>query len=204
MLLSLFVAVFCTYGVFLHVAASSLQYQIVFFSPCIFMALMCALTFAPFCLESPRWLYLTGQTQKADETLIALRGLGSNHPRVLSEREDILAQAEKEQAQDGSVARSTSWTGMKATFREAFTVKANLRRVQQALVSYALAQLSGANSVTAYFVPILKLIGAASGDQAQSLFLTGMYSFAKFCFTLIASFFFIDALGRRRSLFTGE
>ncbi|KAF7191274.1 putative quinate permease [Pseudocercospora fuligena] len=203
MLLSLFVAVFCTYGVFLHVAASSLQYQIVFFAPCIFMALMCALSFAPFCLESPRWLFLTGNSERASESLVLLRGLGDSHPRLLSERDEILAQAEKERAQYGNVARSTSWTGIRATFTEAFTVKANLRRVQQALVSYALAQLSGANSITAYFVPILKLIGAASDDKAQSLFLTGMYSFAKFCFTLIASFFFIDALGRRKSLFTG-
>lgn len=41
------------------------------------------------------------------------------------------------------------------------------------------------------------------GGTTKSLFLSGMYSMAKFFFTLIASFFFIDALGRRRSLFTG-
>lgn len=46
-----------------------------------------------------------------------------------------------------------------------------------------------------YFVPILKMTGAASGGQANSLFMTGMYSLAKFLFTLMASFFLTDALG---------
>lgn len=51
-------------------------------------------------------------------------------------------------------------------------------------------------------IQILGMIGV-SGGTTKSLFLSGMYSMAKFFFTLIASFFFIDALGRRRSLFTG-
>lgn len=50
----------------------------------------------------------------------------------------------------------------------------------------------------------MNLIGIGDADdQTRSLFLTGMYSFAKFWFTVIASFFFIDALGRRRSMFVG-
>ncbi|KAJ4307958.1 hypothetical protein N0V84_012386 [Fusarium piperis] len=41
------------------------------------------------------------------------------------------------------------------------------------------------------------------GDSARSMFLSGMYGLSKFFFSIIASFFFIDALGRRRSLFVG-
>jgi hypothetical protein len=41
------------------------------------------------------------------------------------------------------------------------------------------------------------------GGTDRSLFLSGMYSMAKFFFTLIASFCFIDVLGRRKSFFTG-
>lgn len=81
-------------------------------------------------------------------------------------------------------------------------VPANLRRVQQACLSYILAQLSGANSVTSYLVPILTMIGVA-GSTDRFMFLTGMYSMSKFFYTLIASFFFVDALGRRKSLFIG-
>lgn len=41
------------------------------------------------------------------------------------------------------------------------------------------------------------------GSTDRNMFLTGMYSMSKFFYTLIASFFFIDALGRRKSLFIG-
>ncbi|CAI7615012.1 unnamed protein product [Penicillium pancosmium] len=67
---------------------------------------------------------------------------------------------------------------------------------------YALPQFSGGNSVTNYFVPILKVAGLA-GDSTRNLFLCGMYTVAKFGFSLLASFLFIDALGRRNSLLIG-
>lgn len=35
------------------------------------------------------------------------------------------------------------------------SVSSNLRRLQQTLISFVFAQLSGANSVTSYFVPII-------------------------------------------------
>ncbi|KAM5360991.1 hypothetical protein ACJZ2D_013381 [Fusarium nematophilum] len=92
--------------------------------------------------------------------------------------------------------------GLKGVLKETFMVPANLRRVQQSLISYALAQLSGANSVTSYLVPILSMMGVSSAN-GNNLFLSSMYSLAKFFYTLIASFFFIDALGRRKSLFVG-
>jgi hypothetical protein len=41
------------------------------------------------------------------------------------------------------------------------------------------------------------------GSTDRNMFLSGMYSMSKFFYTLIASFFFIDALGRRKSLFIG-
>ncbi|PSN61689.1 putative sugar transporter [Corynespora cassiicola Philippines] len=197
MLLSLTVSCFVVYASFLHVAASHLQYQIVWFVPCIIIALIILASFF-FMYESPRWLMLKGREEEALETLVALRGLPADHPYVAREIADIRAQIQNEHARFGDAAGG----GLKTVFKEAFLVPANLRRVQQACISYCLAQLSGANSVTSYLVPILTMMGLG-GSTDRSMFLTGMYSMSKFFYTLIASFFFIDALGRRKSLFIG-
>ncbi|KAJ8117059.1 hypothetical protein OPT61_g1659 [Boeremia exigua] len=197
MLLSLTVSCFVVYASFLHIAVGRLQYQVVWFLPCIIIAAIIGLSFFAMS-ESPRWLMLVGRQDEALDTLVALRGLPASHPYVAREFSEIRNQIESEHAKYGDAAGG----GIKTVLRETFLVPANLRRVQQACMSYILAQLSGANSVTSYLVPILALIGVG-GSTDRSMFLTGMYSMAKFFYTLIASFFFIDALGRRKSLFIG-
>ncbi|KAI0155692.1 general substrate transporter [Pestalotiopsis sp. NC0098] len=192
MLMALFVSVFCVYGVFTTLAATRLQYQVVWFAPCIWIALCITASF--FLCDSPRWLSLVGRHDEAIETLEKLRGLPRDHPRIQDEIRDIRESIVEESDKNGS--------GFLSILKETFTVPANLRRVQQSVLSYALAQLSGANSVTSYLVPILTLMGLGGGTT-HSLYLSGMYSMAKFFFTLLASFFFIDALGRRKSLFVG-
>jgi MFS family permease len=197
MLLSLTCASFTTYAVFLHTTSGHIQYQIVFFVPCIIVAIIFAASF--FAMEeSPRWLMLRDREDEAIKSLVRLRGLPIDHPRVASEFGEIRAQIQEERSKFGGA----SGGGFKAVLRETFLVKTNLRRVFQACISYALAQLSGANSVTTYLVPILTLMGIG-GATERNMFLSGMYSMSKFFYTLIASFFFIDALGRRKSLFTG-
>lgn len=194
MLLSLTVSVFTVYGVFTQVATSRLQYQIVFFAPAIAAALLIGISFTLY--ESPRWLFLAGKDEDAIDTLVALRGLAAENPRVADEIAGIKAQIAKEQESFGPN------PGLFTLCKDSFLVPANLRRVQQCLICYGLAQLSGANSVTSYLTTILSLVGLGGGT-GHSLFISGMYSMSKFFYTLIASFFFIDALGRRRSLFTG-
>lgn len=195
MTLSSVCAVFCVYGVYMHLDESRLQYQIVWFSPCVFFAILIIGSF--FLTESPRWLWLAGRHDEAIVTLVKIRGLPEDHPRVRTELREIQEAIQKETEAFGG-----SRSHFLGVLRETFTVPANLRRLQQTLISYALAQLSGANSVTSYFVPVLKLLGKAGGTS-HSLFLTGMYSMSKLFFTLIASFFFVDALGRRGSLYVG-
>ncbi|KAJ6044357.1 uncharacterized protein N7446_002550 [Penicillium canescens] len=196
MLLSLTVSIFVVLGVYLHVASSYLQYQIVFFVPTIAVALIVMGSF--YLSESPRWLFLVNKQEQGVETLVKLRGLPATHPRVASEIEDIQRQIDGQ----WKFQKSSLQPGFIELCKETFLVPSNLRRVQQTFISYALAQLSGANSVTSYLVPILSLMGLGGGTD-RSLFLSGMYSMAKFFFTLIASFCFIDVLGRRKSFFTG-
>jgi MFS family permease len=194
MLLSLTVSCFVVYVCFLHVETGPLQYQIVWFVPCIVVALIIGLSFWVMS-ESPRWLMLVGREEQAIRTLMELRDLPADHPRVAGEIADIRAQIEKDHLQYGG-------RGFVPVVRETFMIRSNLRRVLQACISYALAQLSGANSVTSYLVPILTMLGAG-GPPDRNMFLTGMYSMAKFFYTLMASFLFIDLFGRRRSLFIG-
>lgn len=191
--ISLFTANFCTLGIYLHLPASRLQYQIVFFAPCIFMALCVVCSF--FVCESPRWMMIVGRHEEAAKLLSTLRGLPSDHHRVQDEIHDIL---DSVQHSNGSDAKPT----LLDLVKETFTKRSNLRRVQQTIMSYALAQLSGANSITSYFVPYMHII-SPGGGTTHDMFLSGMYGFSKFWFSLIASFVFIDALGRRKSLFVG-
>ncbi|KAJ9647652.1 hypothetical protein H2204_000282 [Knufia peltigerae] len=151
-----------------------------------------------FMCESPRWLMLVDRHDEGAKTLSRLRGLPADHPRVLREMSEIQTSMQLAREQYGD----DHHKGIVSILKETFTVPSNLRRVQQTLVSYGLAQLSGANSVTSYFIPILTLMGVGGGTT-RNIFLSGMYAVSKLVFAIIASFFFIDALGRRKSLFVG-
>lgn len=183
----------CVFGIYKHVPPSKLQYQIAWFSPCIYMALCIAASF--FLCESPRWLLLVNRRREAIVTLVKLRGLPEDHPRVALELQEI----------DDDIARSDAANpdSFMTLAREMFGEASNLRRLQQVIMAYALAQLTGANSITSYFIPIMAMVGQASGDKGENIFLSGMYGLSKLFFTLISSFFFIDALGRRKSLLVG-
>ncbi|KIW17036.1 hypothetical protein PV08_04227 [Exophiala spinifera] len=187
---------FCVLGAFENISPSRLQYQVVFFSPCVFMWLGVVASF--FLCESPRWLMLVDRHDEGAKTLARLRGLPLDHIRVQREMSEIQNSIQLARAQYGD----DHHKGIVSILKETFTVPSNLRRVQQTLVSYGLAQLSGANSVTSYFIPILTLMGVGGGTT-RNIFLSGMYAVSKLAFALIASFFFIDALGRRKSLFVG-
>lgn len=197
--IALMISTFCVYGVQLHIEASRFQYQVVMLAPCVFMSIWLVASF--FLCESPRWLLLSGDDKKAVETLVRLRCLPIGHPRVQEEYGGIKESIQAESGASGGFS-SPSDSDFLSIAKETLTVPSNLRRVQQVLVLYMLPQLSGGNSVTNYFIPILKIAGVA-GDSAQNLFLNCMYTLTKFVFSLLASFFFIDILGRRTSLFTG-
>lgn len=185
---------FVVLSIYKHVPSGKLQYQIPAFSISIWLAVCIAASF--FIVESPRWLILVGCHEDAVQALVDLRRLPADNPLVISELQDI--QVSIASAQGVTEGDSSLW----AIARETFTIKSNLRRLQQVLISYALAQLSGANSVTSYFIPIMELLGNTGGTE-RHIFLHGMYGFAKLWFSIISAFFFIDILGRRRSLFIG-
>lgn len=192
--LALTISNFSVLGIYKNVPDSKLQYQITPIA-IIILVFICIIS-SFFVSESPRWLLLVGQRENAIAALSKLRGLPAEDSRILTELADIQSSII---STNGDVeGKASFWSVVKETF----TVSSNLRRLQQVLVSYALAQLSGANSVTSYFITIMEMLDSTQGT-AHNMFLSGMYGFSKLCFSLLASFFFIDILGRRRSLFIG-
>ncbi|KAH7128928.1 general substrate transporter [Dactylonectria macrodidyma] len=192
--LGLFCGTFTVYACYSQLPPIRLQYQTVWFVPCIVMVLAAGATF--FLYESPKWLMMQDRHDEAIEALCAFRDLPPDHDRIQNEIRDIRADIAKSRGESGGSSSVLS------VLKELFTVGSNLRRLQQTLVAYALAQMSGANSVTSYFMPIMSILGI-SGGVKRSMFLSGMYGFAKLAFSLLASCFFIDTLGRRKSLIIG-
>lgn len=185
---------FTILGLYKRGPESRLQYQVPQIALILFLV-MCILG-SFFISESPRWLMLKGRREEAVECLIKLRCLPAEHDRIFSEINDI--ELSIVASRGGSGDNDSLW----ALLTEMFTKKSNLRRLQQVLLSYALAQLSGSNSITSYFIPIMSMIDDTGGTE-KHIFLSSIYAFSKLWFNLIASLLFIDLVGRRRSLFIG-
>ncbi|OAR02105.1 hypothetical protein LLEC1_05475 [Akanthomyces lecanii] len=193
------VSTFCVYGVYLNksLRGTRMQYQVVWICPVIFMSLCVVASF--FLCESPRWLFLMDRQEEATEILVRIRGLPLDNPRVQHELQEIREHIHQERVFYAGGRKTASF---RSILKETFTVPANLRRVQQCIILYSLPQLSGAASISSYLIPVLKIVGVAKGTE-RNLFLSAMYTMSKFFFAVIASFFFVDALGRRKSLFVG-
>lgn len=114
---------------------------------------------------------MVGRRDEAIQTLVRLRSLPADHPRVQIEVREIEDDVHKSTADAPST--------FTAVIKETFTVASNLRRLQQVMLSYALAQLSGANSITSYFVPIMEIIANGKKSTSDSIFLSGMYPLSK-------------------------
>ncbi|KAJ4237560.1 hypothetical protein NW757_013261 [Fusarium falciforme] len=84
---------------------------------------------------------------------------------------------------------------------ETFLVRSNFRRVQLTVIAYILAQFSGANSVTNYLPTVFGLIGVTGRNT--KIYSSGLYAVAKLVCTIAASLFFVDMMGRRKSLLIG-
>ncbi|KAK7207833.1 putative transporter [Myxozyma melibiosi] len=193
MLLSQMIGVFVVYGVKVHISPKkTIQYQIPFFVqvfvPCICIGLSFLVT------ESPRWLALCGRYEESADALCKIRKLPRQHPVLEAEFNEIRGQIEQDFDSYGRLS-------LKNQMVEIVTIPTNLRRLQLSFMAYFLAQWSGANGITNYLPTIFGLIGV-EGDE-KTIYSTGLYAFTKLMTTLIASLFFTDAVGRRKSLLIG-
>jgi hypothetical protein len=90
---------------------------------------------------------------------------------------------------------------LSSTLRETFLIRSNLRRVQLTVVAFILAQMSGAKAITNYLPTIFGLVGVSNSDV--QIFSSGFYGMDKLICCIFASLFFVDAVGRRKSLLIG-
>ncbi|KAL1844572.1 hypothetical protein VTK73DRAFT_2275 [Phialemonium thermophilum] len=198
MLSSQVIGVFVVYGTSRHVSDRlNLQWQTPFFVQTLVPTLAFVLSF--FAQESPRWLCLRGRTVEAFDSLARLRGYGDEEsrrddPELLAEFDSISGPIERELAEYG---KDTLLSSLRVTFG----VRSNLRRVQLTIAAYILAQMSGGNSITNYLPSIFGYVGVDGSDA--KLYSSGFYALTKLGCCVLASLFFVDALGRRKSLFVG-
>lgn len=185
--------VFIVYGCSIHLAPTkNLQYQIPWFAQTFAPAISILLSF--FAIESPRWLLIDQKHEQSLGALVQLRGLPSDAEIVATEFHSMASQMEDREAGLGR-------TSSRKIIRDTFLVKSNLRRVQLTIIVYILAQMSGANAITNYLPTIFGLIGVTDSDV--KVYSTGLYTIAKLVCCVAASLFFIDLVGRRKSLILG-
>lgn len=141
-----------------------------------------------FTLESPRWLFKVGKSERALNNLAKIRGLPADHPYINWEVTQILSQVEIE-SEKASIPKSLKLLVTTYGYRFLICVLIQL-----------LGQWSGASVVTVFINRLLGLVGVASDKQLEySVILGGV----KLASSLIVALFLIDTLGRKRSLITG-
>ncbi|KAJ6031435.1 general substrate transporter [Penicillium herquei] len=185
--------VFIVYGCSIHISPTrNLQYQIPWFAQTFAPAISIILSF--FVIESPRWLLIDQKHDESLNALMQLRGLPSDAEIVANEFHSMSSQIEDRESGLGKVSS-------RQIIRDTFLIPSNLRRVQLTIIVYILAQMSGANAITNYLPTIFGLIGVTNSDV--KVYSTGLYTVAKLVCCVAASLFFIDLVGRRKSLLLG-
>ncbi|CCG83696.1 protein of unknown function [Taphrina deformans PYCC 5710] len=154
-----------------------------------------ALLFSVFAIESPRYYMLKGKSDLAMKSLVRLRKLPSDHPFVAAEMRSIEDGLERER-------QAVAGKSMVARSLELFSSGANLYRlIGVGVMVQLLGQWSGANSITIYAPQYFALLGVKG--QNEKLFATAVFGVVKFVASIICSFFLIDRIGRKRSLYLG-
>lgn len=144
--------------------------------------------------ETPRYLVMSGQGEKALENLCILRQLPADHPFIQSELLGVREQLEREKEATMGASR---W----GKFRELTMIPANRYRFMLGIMSQLLGQWSGASAITIYAATFFATLGKTG--QSEKLFATCILGVVKLCSAYLCALFLIDFFGRRRSLYTG-
>lgn len=147
-----------------------------------------------FVRESPRALAKRGEVEEAWNTLAWYRGMPVDHPYVRDEMDGIMDEVHREQ-------QARHGKNLGTLLFELFTKGSNLYKL--IVIGFGiqiLGQWSGGGSLTIYAQSIFELVGVESN---ASLYTTCIFGVVKLVAALCCSFFLIDMLGRKRSVFIG-
>lgn len=185
---------FANYGTALHISGDSNNQWMVPFSIKIMIGGLTLLGSLIFSIESPRWYIKVGKTDKAVEALCRLRNLKPTHPYIVGEITDITELVQQE-------TEATRGNNPYKLMIELFSKKSLVYRfVVLAILIQFLGQWSGANAITIYAPELLSY----AGIEGVELFkMTAILGVVKFVSAYLSAFFLIDALGRRKALYTG-
>ncbi|KAK9369150.1 general substrate transporter [Lipomyces kononenkoae] len=186
MLLGLIIATWLDYGVSFY--SGSIQWRLPCAFQCVFSIMVLCL--APFLPESPRYLAATGQLDKANHVLAALRGHPEDHPDVAFELQEINYAIAVESQEDGS------WSDV---FKDHGV--SGWQRVLIACVANFFQQMSGVNVMSSLGPYIFEnSLGLNSRD---ALLVSGGLQVYYFLSSLIP-WYVIDRVGRRRLFLLGS
>ncbi|MCJ1445382.1 MAG: hypothetical protein MMC23_005887 [Stictis urceolatum] len=191
--LGILLGYFATYGTSLHIAGDNQQQWTVPTSMHIIFAGIISIL-SCFALESPRYLLKNDLDEQATATMSKLRQLPPEHPYVAWELADIRAQLARER-------EATMGAGRPGVFKELIGTGPNRYRLMLGLLSQILGQWSGAGSITIYAPDFFAALGV-TGDSVK-LFATGIFGIVKLIASLVCVLFLVDAIGRKRALYTG-
>jgi sugar porter (SP) family MFS transporter len=195
--LGIVLAYFTNYGCQVNMSGvTAARWQVPTSLHLIFAGLTFVLTL--FQSESPRYLIMKGQDDKAIKTMSRLRNLPPHHDYITSE---IKAITTAHQAEVAATSTTTSrWPGL-GPFKEAFTIPSNLYRVLLTVAAQILSQWSGAGSITIYAPDLFHLLGIS--DTNTSLLVTAIFGVVKLTAAVICALFLVDVIGRKRALLLG-
>ncbi|GJP92363.1 quinate permease [Aspergillus niger] len=184
---------FSIWGASIHIPNSSAKQWVIPQSVQIMWAGLLLIA-SMFCEESPRFLCRKDRPQAALQSLARLWNVSPLDPGIHVEVSNVKIQLKLER-------EVASRSGLIGVLKELFGTKSHLKRIAFVFVLQCLGEWSGPNSVTTYAPELFGLFGIQG--QSQKLFTTAVFGAVKFVFALISAVFFIDYLGRRKTLYIG-
>jgi len=146
------------------------------------------------CTESPRWLLMKGQREKAIKAMSYMRKLPENDDYVIREINEIQVQIEHDVTAVGP--------GFMAPIKGVFTKWPLARRLLLTSTLFMWQNGTGINAVNHYSPTFFKSIGL-SGERTP-LLTTGVFGVIKTVGALLWAFWWVDRYGRKAVLIVGS